>query len=227
MAAPKRTSIQREADLERIAQLYLQGHKQADIAVTLDVSQPQISYDLKTLQKRWAAASVRNIDTAKGEELARIDELERVYWDSWRKSQGLIKVKSVDREKIVLDELNKIHKGVQAAGVAGQDGEIVRTLVRTEKRVGEGKYLDGVQWCINQRCKILGIAAPSKMALTDPSGEKEYGSDGLTDEAAIDRLAAVFNLGRARRDQAASGDNTATDLDTPARATDDGGEQPG
>jgi hypothetical protein len=37
VVTPKRSKIQREADLEKIAEMYLQGYKQADIAAQLDV----------------------------------------------------------------------------------------------------------------------------------------------------------------------------------------------
>ena len=170
MAINKRTKAQREGDLARIAELYLSGTKQADIAATLGVSQPQISYELKKLQKRWAASAIRNLDAAKGEELAKIDNLELEYWACWRKSGGEVKSKSVEREKIVLDEENKIHKGAAGLAQVGaegvKEGEIVRTIERSEIRIGETKFLDGVQWCIERRCKLLGIDVPAKASIT-------------------------------------------------------------
>jgi hypothetical protein len=65
------------------------------------------------------------ISTAKGEELAKIDELERVYFDAWRRSQGEIEIKSVDRERIVFDHENKMHKGIEALSIplVGEDGQ--------------------------------------------------------------------------------------------------------
>lgn len=171
MAANTRTKVQREADLEKLAELYLQRHTQAEIAEILGVSQPQISLDLKKLQKRWADSALRSFDQAKAEELARIDELERVYFDAWRRSQGVIEIKSVDRERVVFDAENKMHKGSESLGIplvdqdgvtVGKEGEIVRTSVRTENRVGEKAFLSGVEWCIQQRVKIFGIQAPAR-----------------------------------------------------------------
>ena len=83
MAAPKRTSFEREKDLLEISRLYLTGVTQTDIAARLGVSQQQISYDLKALQKRWLAASLAHVDDAKARELAKIDQLEREYWKAW------------------------------------------------------------------------------------------------------------------------------------------------
>ena len=39
---------------------------------------------------------------------------------------------------------------------------------------GNPAYLTGVQWCISERCKIIGINAPMKIAPTDPSGDNPY-----------------------------------------------------
>jgi hypothetical protein len=166
-----RTKEQREADLEQIAELYLQRYKQSEIAELLGVTQQQISYDLKKLQKRWSESALRSFDEAKALELAKIDELERIYQDAWRRSQGEIEIKNVERERVVFDAENKMHKGSESLGIplvdengvtVGKEGEIVRTSVRTERRVGEKAYLSGVEWCIQQRMKIFGLAAPTR-----------------------------------------------------------------
>jgi hypothetical protein len=57
VAANKRNPIRREKDYELIADLYLRGHKQSEISAQLHITQQQVSYDLKVLQKRWQAAS--------------------------------------------------------------------------------------------------------------------------------------------------------------------------
>jgi predicted transcriptional regulator len=222
-----RTKIEREADLDRIAELYLQRYKQAEIAEILGVTQQQISYDLKKIQKRWSESALRSFDQAKAEELAKIDELERVYFDAWRRSQGEIEIKSVDRERVVLDSENKMYKGVEALSIplvdedgitVGKEGEIVRTSRRTEYRVGEKAFLSGVEWCIQQRIKIFGIAAPTKIAPTDPTGEKEYGSE-LSDEGTINRVVALFDAARARRAASPTSENNPSDLGSPGGST--------
>ena len=49
---------------------------------------------------------------------------------------------------------------------------------------------------------IFGLNAPTKIAPTDPTGEKEY--ESLTDEERASRIAAIFDAARARRDGSAS-----------------------
>lgn len=63
MAAPKRTTAQRESDLRIISELYLKGWYQADIGKKLGLSQKQISYDLSDIQKRWQTSTLLNSDS--------------------------------------------------------------------------------------------------------------------------------------------------------------------
>jgi hypothetical protein len=69
--------------------------------------------------------------------------------------------------------------------------------------------------------RIMGKPV-SKIAPTTPDGKEEYGAgDTLTDEARINRLAAIFDLARARRNSEAAGHSS--DVGSPAGSSDDGG----
>jgi hypothetical protein len=149
MAATKRTPIQREHDLTQIAGLYLRGKTQAAIAEELKITQQQVSYDLKIIQARWRKDTTIDMDEAKRKELARIDELERTYWTAWERS---------------LDEKVKTRTEKRA----GEEGG--KASIEKETLLGVPAYLAGVQWCISERCKLLGLYAPAKSALTDAEG---------------------------------------------------------
>jgi predicted transcriptional regulator len=137
----QRSKLERERDLLKTAELYLQGKTQCEIAGVLGVSQPTISKDLKELQKRWLEKSVKAIDERKAEELAKIDQLERTHWEAW--------VKSCEYRTMVTDV----------------KGKKIKILVPQDQSnpMGDTKYLAGVQWCIDRRCKILGVDAPQKI----------------------------------------------------------------
>jgi len=124
-----RSKIERERDLLRIAELYLQGKIQSEIAEVIGVSQPTISKDLKEVQDRWLEKSIQAIDARKAEELAKIDQLERTYWEAWTKSCDYQTVKKKNK-----------------------DGQMVTVLVPLDQRnpMGDTKYLAGVQWCIDR-----------------------------------------------------------------------------
>lgn len=50
-------------------------------------------------------------------------------------------------------------------------------------------FLQGVHWCVEQRCKILGLLAPSRIAPTTPDGDKPY---VLTETERAERLLEVL-----------------------------------
>ena len=147
MAAPKRTKAQREYDLSRISALYLKGHTQAAIGEALGLTQPIVSRDLATIQKRWEEQSTIDLDAARRRELARIDELEREYWVAWRRSL----------EQVTKTKTKRNHMGDEA-------------IVMREETSGNPAFLAGVQNCIDQRCKLLGLYAATKAVV---SGDKD------------------------------------------------------
>jgi hypothetical protein len=86
VAAPKRSEDRLEADRATIARRYLQGRTQAEIAAELGMTQQMVSYDLQVVRQRWRQSGIRDLDEAKAIELAKLDELERTYWEAWRAS---------------------------------------------------------------------------------------------------------------------------------------------
>lgn len=135
---------------QEISALYLQGKPQYEIAELVDVNQSQVSRDLKHLKKEWLKSAIRDFDEAKSQELAKIDNLEQEYWDAWEKSKEDYK------------QTTKRAKG---------KNEKTTEKEQIEKNVivfGDPAFLKGVQWCIDKRCKILGIDAPQKI---EPVGD--------------------------------------------------------
>jgi len=142
LAAPKRTKIQRENDLQEIARLYLKGWSQHDIETYIarnrdyGISRQMVGYDLKAIQKRWLASSVRDFDEARAQELAKLDELERVAWDAYELSKEPI-IKRKTAKKV--------------------DGETTEATQEVSLGYGDPRFLDKVSWCIDRRCKLLGL----------------------------------------------------------------------
>lgn len=92
----KRNIAQREADLEIIARLYLEGRTQQEIAQALsnDHARPYsltgqtISNDLRLLKARWKESSSDAIAQHLGCELAKLDHTEREAWQAWHNSKA-------------------------------------------------------------------------------------------------------------------------------------------
>jgi hypothetical protein len=161
MAANKRTSFQREHDLRKVAELYLRGLTQLEIAQQLSVSRQQIGYDLKVLQRRWHEAGQGDFQAKKVQELAKVDALERIYWQAWDDSKKIRETTTSTTEK----------SGSQADAGAKQTPLRMKAALRKEARDGNPEFLKGVQWCITKRCAILGLDAPSQSVLAGPDGQ--------------------------------------------------------
>lgn len=122
----------------------MRGDIQADIASDLGINQSTVSRDLAAIQEQWREERVHDINERKNIELARVDELEREYWQAWEKSKE--------------DEQTK--KAVK------RGDKDVRQEITVKGQVGDASYLRGVQWCIEKRCQILGLDAPKNIDLT-------------------------------------------------------------
>lgn len=151
MAANKRTPLKREADLVVTADLYQRGVPMTEIAKTVGVTWQQIQYDLADIRKRWLEKMIEKFDAKKAEELAKIDRLEREYWEAWDRSRQ-------DRTSTT----------VKAGEGKEKRKEVSKT---TEQHYGDPRFLYGIQWCISKRCEILGLNAPTKLKIIDDEHE--------------------------------------------------------
>jgi hypothetical protein len=52
----------------------------------------------------------------------------------------------------------------------GDGGDRRRAAIRKEQQYGDPRYMASVQWCIQQRCRILGLNAPTETRLTGRGG---------------------------------------------------------
>lgn len=134
MSARKRTKPQIISDRIEVAGRYLRGETQLTIANAMEVTQQQISYDLKAVQEEWRVKGELELNTLKAEELAKTDHLERTYWEAWQQSQQ-----------------------PKESSLAGRLGDKHRVEKRVEQRVGDSVFLTGIQWCIDRRIKLLGL----------------------------------------------------------------------
>lgn len=137
----------RKAELEarraKVAELYLKGNPQTAIGEEVGVKQSTVSRDLLAIRKQWLESTLMDFNEAKAREMARIDQLERVAWEAWEKSLG---------ENVTVT--------VKKEGAGEGEDRIEVEVERKEKTVelnGDPRYLERIQWCIEQRCKILGV----------------------------------------------------------------------
>lgn len=155
----------------KVAELYLKGWRQSRIAEELGTTQATISRDLKAMQHEWLKASLISFNEAVSKEIAKIDLLEITYWQAWERSIEPFKSKTV-----------------KARGNPRTEEELKATAeqtLKTEDRNGDPRYLQGVQWCIERRIKVLGLDAPERIQID----WRETLPDGIT----LDDVTQQFN----------------------------------
>lgn len=154
----------------KVAQMYLRGAWQSDIAAEVGVSQGQVSQDLKAIRSEWRQARVATFEEKVEEELAKVDNLEREYWQAWEKSKSDYSKKSIKKKG----------SAEKPTSLERVDTEVIT--------MGDPRFLAGIQWCINKRCEILGLDAPKKL--------EHSGHIGKTDDelaAEIEHLRKIVN----------------------------------
>jgi hypothetical protein len=138
------------------------------------------------LQKRWQESARALLDEHKARQLARIDHLERVAWEAWERSCEDAETTSAKRVQ----------------GRTTKEGEPLPDLCTsarvTKGQAGDPRHLERVAWCIEQRCKVLGLHAPTKLAPTNLGGEEEYGRE-LTDDERAKGFARLLAIMEARK----------------------------
>lgn len=73
---------------KQVAELYLKGYSQIQLAEKFGVFQQTISQDLKVIYKLWQQSAIRDFDTLKEKELIKLDNLEMEYWKAYQKSDN-------------------------------------------------------------------------------------------------------------------------------------------
>jgi len=132
----------------RVAEMYLAGKWQVEIAKELGVTQPCISQDLTVLRRLWLQSSLVSIDQARSRELAKLDRLEMECWKAWDESKN---------------PLNKSHNK-KRTGDEKQNWD--ESGSETIDQIGDYRFLSGVFNCISKRCEIFGLNAPFKIDAT-------------------------------------------------------------
>lgn len=173
MAKNKRTKTQILRDRAMISELLLEGRGPTEIMLALNKRRPynlsegQIRYDIDVIEQEWIETKIRAFDKHRAIAIAKVEKLERTYWEAWNRSR---------RKKRKITKSESKSEGVGAEGDDFyQDSESRKEEV--EGRVGDKDYLKGLQWCYEQYAKLTGAYKASKMEITWRERAKEYDLD--------------------------------------------------
>ena len=137
-----RTHKKKLSDQMRVARLYLRGYGVDEIASLTGLGERMVQSEITAVRKGWIQRVHLDVQTATFQELDRIDALERDAHDGWMRSLGQVNVETK-----------------QATTASG--GNVNRATVRTAgNRDGNPVFLARMAWCVEQRCKILGLEKP-------------------------------------------------------------------
>lgn len=133
---------------KRVCELYVRGYSQWEIAKEIKVEQSVVHQDLEAIHSIWQERMVQSFDEHKRRELAKVDEIERLAYAEYARSQKPERTKTTYEEEV--GDLTKSGKRTQVKG-----------------RLGDSRYLDTLKWCIEMRCKILSITKESKVQVNN------------------------------------------------------------
>lgn len=137
-----------------IVDLYMKGHSQKDCARIAEektghpFGNTAVTNYINEAIGYWQESRQSMIENHKAIELEKINRLELAYWEGWErsclmvKSKSKIKRKEEDSKKMALHEVRDDEKPSQ----------------------GDPRFLNGIQWCVDKRCTILGIEVPQMPA---------------------------------------------------------------
>ncbi len=136
---------------QQVADLYLKGSTQAQIARQLGVAQSTVSADLKAIRREWRDSRIRDFDEAVAIELKKLEHLEREAWWGWERTQ-----QPAESTKVT------------------QDGSGKKAEKTVKQQQGNPRFLEQVHRCIAGRRTLLGLDAPTRIAPTSPDGRESY-----------------------------------------------------
>lgn len=191
MAANKtanRDKHERDRDRQIVAEMYLKGYTNRAISQHLSktFSTPEKEYylshvtvasDVKFLLKEWLKNTTIDIDHLKARELEKLNKLENTYWEAWEKS---------------FEDYEKTSKKISQSGSELPKEKEGKSFIENSKKqemsilqiknMGNPAYLQGVERCIERRCKIVGIDAPQKHEVDVGIGFMGFLKKATTDE---------------------------------------------
>lgn len=144
------TAMTREYRRLQVAKLFLEQCTVTEIAEHLNVSCSIVSRDLKAIRKGWVEANKERAEEILAMELARLDHVVTEYWAAWERSK--------QSEDTVCDELEPT-----AGNTECDQAKVVKRRRTCKAQCGNPVFLQGIERCIERRCKLLGVEPPQRI----------------------------------------------------------------
>lgn len=104
-----------------------------------------IHQELVKIREAWAKRTTDCYDLKVNKELRRLDMVERECWAAWERSQGTLQSELTERIATGRDD-------------SGAPVGRVRTMTRTEAKVGDVQFMNAILKVISERIRLLQLA---------------------------------------------------------------------
>lgn len=181
----KRTELMISEDKYKISELLARGYRnRSEIARIINEGRPeeyhigsqQVGADIRALEDAYLEKGFENLEVYRHKAMEELHYLMKVFYEGYEMSRldkvTVESVKSIDTEGeydeyldpsfIEKEEMGKVHP-------FGREGKVKQE----GRREGNPAFLNGIKSCLDSLNKIRGVDGATKLALTDPSGEKE------------------------------------------------------
>lgn len=154
------TELQGAETLLEVVTLYRGGLSQVDIGKRYGVGQSAVSTWLAQVRIHWLNSAIRNWDALKELELLEIAKTEQAAWQGWERS--LKPKRTTTRESGGMLQGSNLEEDL-VKPLPLPKGQPVNMVVKKEDGTGDPRFLAIVMKCIERRCAILGLDAPTKV----------------------------------------------------------------
>ncbi len=142
----KNGTVTIEQRRQRVAELYVKGLSQHQIAEQVGVTQKTICKDLQVVREQWQESALLNFNERTALELARLDRLESEAWAAFERSKRDLETET-DRVETTTG------------------GDRVITSVTKKQVNADVRYLEVIARCVELRSKITGILKPANLSM--------------------------------------------------------------
>ena len=141
-----RHSEQRLSDRSKLAGLYLHGVSTTEMAVRVGLTRRTVQAELVAIRDDWKGRTQTDFESAIAQQLDRVDLVEKYAFEGWERS---LTRKTVETKQ----------------AVRTVNGQVDRATLRAETGDGDPAFLARMSWCIEQRCRILGLEKPREVTI--------------------------------------------------------------
>ncbi len=161
MAAPKRTKLEREAQLLDIERLHNRGYSGREIAARLELAESTIRRDLDTISQRYRETTLVERTEGVNRMLVALRDTRREAWEAWERSKE-------NKERQVKE---KIAESLDGQGNPTPDTlQRMKAVVTSEGRLPGSEYLSIILRTYEEEAELLGLYADKTLRHAGPKG---------------------------------------------------------